>query len=261
MDGYDDYYKSHSSPEFHNWLFMQGPLPIICILTAYLVFVYKVGPAFMANREPYKLQVVLIGYNLFAAVYSLGIIVMYFVSGGFNYLYTKGLCRSDSMTEDLAHSLSSIFWWFLIAKIMELADTVFFVLRKKQQQVTFLHVYHHTIMTLAVWYISKYHPCEQALINGQLNSLVHVFMYLYYMLAAMGPRYEKYLWWRKYLTVLQLVQFSLLIIYSSYLLLFDCRHPKSVSIFFLFFHTLFWYMFASFYYKAYIKKPKYNKFT
>ena len=30
-------------------------------------------------------------------------------------------------------------------------------------------------------------------------------MYTYYMLSAMGPQYQKYLWWKKHLTLLQLV--------------------------------------------------------
>lgn len=30
-------------------------------------------------------------------------------------------------------------------------------------------------------------------------------MYFYYMLAAMGPQYQKFLWWKKYMTELQIV--------------------------------------------------------
>jgi hypothetical protein len=30
-------------------------------------------------------------------------------------------------------------------------------------------------------------------------------MYFYYMMAAMGPQYQKYLWWKKYITTLQMV--------------------------------------------------------
>lgn len=30
-------------------------------------------------------------------------------------------------------------------------------------------------------------------------------MYTYYMIAAMGPKYQKYLWWKKYITTIQLV--------------------------------------------------------
>ena len=38
-----------------------------------------------------------------------------------------------------------------------------------------------------------------------LNSFIHVIMYSYYGFAAMGPVVQKYLWWKKYLTQLQLV--------------------------------------------------------
>ena len=35
-------------------------------------------------------------------------------------------------------------------------------------------------------------------------------MYFYYMVAAMGPEYQKYIWWKKYLTSLQMVKDPLL---------------------------------------------------
>jgi hypothetical protein len=38
-----------------------------------------------------------------------------------------------------------------------------------------------------------------------LNAFVHIIMYTYYLFAAFGPRFQKYLWWKKYLTVLQMV--------------------------------------------------------
>lgn len=38
-----------------------------------------------------------------------------------------------------------------------------------------------------------------------LNSFVHIWMYLYYGLSALGPSFQKYLWWKKYLTMLQMV--------------------------------------------------------
>jgi len=30
-------------------------------------------------------------------------------------------------------------------------------------------------------------------------------MYAYYLLSAMGPAVQKYLWWKKYITILQIV--------------------------------------------------------
>ena len=41
---------------------------------------------------------------------------------------------------------------------------------------------------------------------AMLNSFVHIWMYSYYALAAFGPHMQKYLWWKKYMTVLQLVR-------------------------------------------------------
>jgi len=38
-----------------------------------------------------------------------------------------------------------------------------------------------------------------------INSFVHVLMYTYYGLSALGPHMQKYLWWKKYLTRVQLV--------------------------------------------------------
>ena len=43
--------------------------------------------------------------------------------------------------------------------------------------------------------------CVQACIN----CFVHIIMYSYYFLAGLGPSVQKYLWWKKYVTVLQLV--------------------------------------------------------
>lgn len=43
---------------------------------------------------------------------------------------------------------------------------------------------------------------------GLLNTFVHIIMYSYYGLAAIGPHMQKYLWWKKYLTSLQLVSTS-----------------------------------------------------
>jgi elongation of very long chain fatty acids protein 7 len=52
-------------------------------------------------------------------------------------------------------------------------------------------------------------PGEQGVVIGFLNSVVHVIMYFYYMVAAMGPTYQKYIWWKKYMTWIQLVRYAL----------------------------------------------------
>lgn len=47
---------------------------------------------------------------------------------------------------------------YFLAKISELLDTVFFVLRKKDRQISFLHMYHHTVMPMISWGATKYYP-------------------------------------------------------------------------------------------------------
>lgn len=44
-----------------------------------------------------------------------------------------------------------------------------------------------------------------AFFGATINSSIHVLMYGYYGLAALGPHMQKYLWWKKYLTIIQMV--------------------------------------------------------
>ena len=46
-----------------------------------------------------------------------------------------------------------------------------------------------------------------AIFGPLCNSIIHVFMYLYYGLAALGPKYRKFTWWKKYMTTMQLVRY------------------------------------------------------
>ncbi|CAG2118166.1 unnamed protein product, partial [Medioppia subpectinata] len=45
-------------------------------------------------------------------------------------------------------------------------------------------------------------------------------MYSYYLLSAFGPQIQPYLWWKRYITRLQLIQFALLIVYAMYCVMF-----------------------------------------
>lgn len=48
--------------------------------------------------------------------------------------------------------------------------------------------------------------CFSAFFGAHMNAAIHVLMYLYYGLAAFGPKIQKYLWWKKYLTIIQMVK-------------------------------------------------------
>lgn len=95
-------------------------------------------------------------------------------------------------------------------------------------------------------------PGEQGVVIGALNAFVHIIMYFYYMVSAMGPQYHKYLWWKKYLTWLQLTQFALMLIYLGLVAAFNCKKfHKILTYFFLVNVAFFLYLFALFYIKTY----------
>jgi hypothetical protein len=97
---------------------------------------------------------------------------------------------------------------------------------------------------------------EQGLVIGFLNSFVHIIMYFYYMVSAMGPKYQKYIWWKKYMTWIQLTQFGIMLTYLFSIWVFNCKLHKSLTYFFAVNVIVFIYLFADFYRKAYVKKNK-----
>lgn len=60
-------------------------------------------------------------------------------------------------------------------------------------------------MPISVWFGVKFTPGGHSTFFGFLNTFVHIIMYAYYLVAALGPQYQRYLWWKKYLTALQMV--------------------------------------------------------
>lgn len=48
--------------------------------------------------------------------------------------------------------IAEALWWYYFSKLLEFCDTFFFILRKKNNQLTFLHTYHHSTM-FGLWWI------------------------------------------------------------------------------------------------------------
>lgn len=89
---------------------------------------------------------------------------------------------------------------------------------------------------------------------GFLNTFVHIVMYSYYLLAALGPQIQPYLWWKKYLTTLQMIQFILVMVHAFQLLFIDCNYPKAFVWFIGMHAVMFYFLFRNFYNEAYKKK-------
>lgn len=86
---------------------------------------------------------------------------------------------------------------------------------------------------------------------GLLNTFVHIVMYTYYLFAAMGPQFQKYLWWKKYLTGLQMVQFIAIMVHAFQLLFIDCNYPRAFVWWIGMHAVMFFFLFNEFYKSTY----------
>ncbi|XP_043663831.1 elongation of very long chain fatty acids protein 7 isoform X2 [Vespula pensylvanica] len=239
-----------SDPRTRNWFLVSSPVPGISILIGYHYFIHSWGPKYMEHRKPFQMKNVLVMYNLIQVLLSTWI----FIEGLSSAWLTKYSfkCEPVDFSESPdALKIARIVHVYFLAKLTELLDTVFFVLRKKEKQVTFLHVYHHTVMPMIAWGATKYYPGGHGTFIGLINSFVHIVMYTYYLLAALLPQYQKYLWWKKYITTLQMGQFCLAFLHNSQLLLYDCGYPRWSVVLTLPNAIFFYLLFSDFYKMAY----------
>lgn len=246
-----------ADPRVDKWLLMTSCRPTLQLMLSYLLLV-AVGPLVMANFKPFKLNWLLIPYNLSMAVLNLYITVTLFAGfyiNGYNILCQQ-VVMSTSYWEMMV--VGSI-WWYYISKLCEFMDTVFFILRKKNNQISFLHVYHHVSMFGLFYLGAKYVPGGTPVLFCGVNALVHVPMYSYYGLAAAStyyPNIRKHLWWKKYLTVMQITQFCGLMLYGAQGTVNNCGFPMWMV------YTMFGYLssmlilFLNFYNKTYDDKSK-----
>lgn len=133
-----------SDPRVRDWPLMSDPTAIWCILAGYLYFVFKLGPQLMRHRDPFKLENVIRCYDLIQIVFC-GWLVVEAIRLGYFFGEYNILCQAvDYSNSKLSLQTAWRAWFYFVIKVIDLLDTVFFVLRKKQSQISFLHVYHHT---------------------------------------------------------------------------------------------------------------------
>ncbi|XP_041976245.1 elongation of very long chain fatty acids protein AAEL008004-like isoform X2 [Aricia agestis] len=209
----------------------------------------------MKNRQPFELNTAIKLHNFSQVLLSLYMFNMVVWRIFFtDYSLT---CQQTDIDDKYFDIECKTCYIYLIAKITELMDTVFFILRKSFRQVTFLHLFHHTIMPVGCWIGILYNPGGNAAVLGLFNTAVHVVMYSYYLLANFGDKYKKYLWWKKYVTVFQLVQFAIVGVHAFNSLFYSCGYPTILKLLVLTQSVFFFKMFGDFYVKTYWnKQPK-----
>ncbi|KAH8339915.1 hypothetical protein KR067_002544, partial [Drosophila pandora] len=232
-----------------------GVLPATLIVSVYLMVVLRWGPQFMAGRKPYNLKKAMLAYNLFQVLMNSSLFIM-----AFYYLFVKHTYDFRCMIIPWDHPDKQVerlmSYSYYLNKILDLMDTVFFVLRKSNKQITVLHVYHHALMVIATPIVNHlYGPGGQYATMGTLNLFVHAVMYAYYFAAALYPQMKNKLWWKKYITKLQMVQFMILLGQSILTVWLNpsCTVPMPIQYIQLAVASSMMVMFGNFYYHTYVK--------
>lgn len=241
--------------------FMQsGPWSVLLLISAYLYFVKIYGPRLMRDRQPIHVRELMLVYNF----------LMVLVSGWMFYegciFLNFGLdawgCprRADYTTEDPAtRRFLFVAWLFFFTKLIEFADTIFMVLRKRFDMISNLHVIHHSSVPISVWMGIKFSPVGVNAWFPLLNSFVHTIMYAYYGLSAVQDNLEpgiarRLRVFKPWVTRVQIFQFCLAIVHvAAAALQTNCKthFPQSFFILNLGNATLFLGLFFNFYRKCY----------
>lgn len=234
------------------WPLVDSPAPTVVYTLIYL-FIVWIGPKMMAKRKAFRLKWLLIPYNLCMAALNYYIAVQLLTASfRLRYSYICEPCRQKYTPDEL--QITNAVWWYYFSKLLEFCDTFFFILRKKDQQLTFLHVYHHATMFSFWWIGIKWVPSGSTFLPAMVNSAIHVLMYSYYGLAALGPRVAQYLWWKKYLTILQLIQFTCALLLGVNGLRTGCEFPLWMHYTLIVYMLSFIVLFGNFYVKEYMEK-------
>ncbi|KAK7792899.1 hypothetical protein R5R35_005066 [Gryllus longicercus] len=187
-----------ADPRTQSLPLMTRPFTVLGLVAAYALFADRLGPWIMRDRKPFKLKRTLIVYNALQIVANA-------------YVFYKMV------------RIVNLYFWL---KIADLLDTIFFVLRKKNTHISFLHLYHHSNMVFLGWTAVKFFAGGHGTFLGLFNTFVHACMYTYYLIAAVYPRN---IWWKKYVTQLQLVQHTMVGLHLAQLLVHNpCNYPMLV---------------------------------
>ncbi|KAM9808566.1 very long chain fatty acid elongase 5 isoform 1-T1 [Syngnathus typhle] len=234
------------------WPLLDNYSPTVALTVAYLVVVWT-GPKYMKHRQAFSCKGLLVVYNMGLTLLSLGMFYQ-LVSAVWNSSYNL-YCQNTYSAPEVDNKIMNVLWWYYFSKSIEFMDTFFFILRKNNHQITVLHVYHHVSMLNIWWFVINWLPCGHSYFGPTFNSFVHVVMYSYYGLSAI-PAVRPYLWWKKYITQLQLIQFFLTMLQTLCAIIWPCGVPFGWLYFQIVYMITLIVFFSNFYIQTYKKhKP------
>jgi hypothetical protein len=183
---------------------------LFVIFVTYFWFVFYQGPKMMKDRNPYNVTNVIRYYNVFQVI-ACSIFVYRTYQMGFDFRFLWRCESFDFLTDGERLELKIGTWCFLLLRMFEFVETIFFILRKKDNQASFLHVYHHITVVLLMWVYITFDTELMAIYNASINSFVHIVMYTYYFLSSFKNIKNAVNIAKPVITIVQLVQFVLIL--------------------------------------------------
>ena len=257
-----DYWENIADPRTrHISLVTGGIWRILLVTLVYLTVTTRLIPGYMKSRPPYQLWTPIFIYNWAMVVINAYLFQQLISSTRLSMFFEFHFPDPNDRSTDAMNVIEFI-RVFMISRLIDLMDTVFFALRKKNNQITFLHLYHHSVVPFLCWLCLKSNPLAPiSRMFILINCVIHVFMYLYYALSSCGPAFQKYLWWKKYLTLAQIIQFVICGSYGAILFWLQTDYPMGWFIVVVGQNPVFFVMFYLFYRQSYRKEIKENTRT
>ena len=130
-----DFWLDHGDPRAAQFPLMGTfKLPLLIYFTYYFLVLY-LGPRLMRNRPPFSLKWVIIPYNLVMSLFNAYCFYRMLVGSRFG----KDLISVHVSYQDppeVAEENIRLTYLYCISKYVDMLDTLFFILRKKADQVT-----------------------------------------------------------------------------------------------------------------------------
>lgn len=188
---------------FSHWGYQVGAVCFYFLTTHLLQRTMRTRKALDIPRALFVHNMLLCFASLWLGTWLTYTLVSRFLGG----LSLHGLVCSRSIYED-GH-MHLIYYINMFFKVWEFIDTFLLALRKKK--IAFLHAYHHAATLVLTWaQMTEHSGCQWVPIV--INLWVHVAMYYYYAMSALRIR----IWWKKYLTTIQIAQFVVDVTVVSY---------------------------------------------
>ncbi|XP_068156441.1 very long chain fatty acid elongase F [Drosophila tropicalis] len=255
-----DLYLEHSDPRVAHLPLLSNLWTVVAIIAVYLAFVLHYGPKWMEHRPPFELKFVMQVYNVVQVVANSSLFIYGLINTYLSpeFSFTCQPVDHNNSSPQMMKALYASYGYYML-KYLDMLDTVFIVLRKKNSQISFLHVYHHAGMVFGVSIFMNFLGGSHCTMLGVINLLVHSVMYAYYFASSQGAA-KNILWWKQRITQMQLIQFGYL---TCHFLLVIVHNPCQFPIFIAFTgftQNIFMFaMFFDFYYKTYIRKSRQQK--